>query len=139
MKNKITSLKRGFALAAALVFLAGTSLFAQPPASAPTTKILVDLTVKAGASRDELMKTLPDEVRATVKLYLEGKIDQWYSRADGKGVVFLVNGKDADEVRALMQQLPLAKDGLADVTCTPLSPLTPLRFLMPAPAAAHAP
>ncbi len=65
-----------------------------------------------------------------MKLYLDGKIDQWFSRSDGKGVVFIVNGKDTDEAKTLMDELPLAKSGLVDFTYTPLSPLMPLRTLL---------
>ena len=127
-----------FTIAAAVVFVAGagTSSFAQTPAPSPTTKVMVSLTIKTGTPRDELMKAMPDEVRATVKLYLDGKIDQWYSRTDGKGVVFFINSKDADEAKALMDELPLAKSGLAEFTYTLLSPLTPLRSLLQPPAAA---
>jgi len=31
------------------------------------------------------MNVMPAEIRATVKLYLDGKIRQWYSRGDGRG------------------------------------------------------
>ena len=30
------------------------------------------------------MAVIPEEIRAIVKLYLDGKIRQWYSRGDGK-------------------------------------------------------
>ena len=96
---------------------------------------MVSLSIKAGVLRDELLKVMPEEVRATVKLYLDGKIDQWYSRTDGKGVVFFITRKDADEAKALMDELPLAKNGLVDFTYTPLSPLTPLRSLLQPPTA----
>src|SRR5262245_4409181 len=59
---------------------------AQSPAPPPTTAVLVNLTIKADADRSQVMAVLPDEVRATVKLYLDGKIQQWYSRGDGRGV-----------------------------------------------------
>lgn len=45
-----------------------------PPA--PTTAVLTTVTVKADVDRGLLLKTLPDEVRHTVALYLEGKILQ---------------------------------------------------------------
>jgi hypothetical protein len=32
---------------------------------------------------------LPEEVRDTANLYLDGKIHQWYSQQNGKGVVFI--------------------------------------------------
>jgi hypothetical protein len=56
------------------------------------------------------MAVIPAEIRATVKLYLDGKIREWYSRCDGKGIVFLVDAKTEDEARALMETLPLAKE-----------------------------
>jgi len=37
---------------------------------------------------------LPEEVRDTANLYLDGKIDQWYSQQNGKGVVFILNVTD---------------------------------------------
>jgi hypothetical protein len=40
---------------------------------------MVILTVKDGVTRQQIMNIMPAEVRATVKLYLDGKIRQWYS------------------------------------------------------------
>ena len=57
----------------------------------------------------QIMAVIPAEIRATVKLYLDGKIQQWYSRGDGKGVIFLVDATTVDEARTLMETLPLAK------------------------------
>jgi hypothetical protein len=56
------------------------------------------------------MAAMPAEIRETVKLYFDGKIRQWYSRGDGKGVVFLVDAKTENEARALMETLP-AREG----------------------------
>jgi hypothetical protein len=47
------------------------------------------------------MAVIPSEVRETVKLYLDGKIKEWYSRGDGRGVIFLVDAKTEDEARAV--------------------------------------
>jgi hypothetical protein len=77
-----------------------------------------------------VMAVIPAEIRATVKLYLDGKIRQWYSRGDGKGVVFLVDAKTEDEARAIMETLPLAKEQLMDHEYVPVGPLMPLRALM---------
>jgi len=76
---------------------------------------------------------MPDEIRATVHLYLDGKIRQWYSRADGKGVVFILDCKDVDEARSVMEALPLAKEQLVNLEFTALAPLTPLRLLLEGP------
>ena len=51
-----------------------------------TTEVLVILTPKQGVTPQQIMAVIPEEIRATVKLYLDGKIRQWYSRGDGKGV-----------------------------------------------------
>jgi len=111
-------------------------LSAQSPATpSKTTDVLVTLTVKQGITRDQINKTLPEEVRATVRLYLDGKIRQWYSRSDGKGVVFILDCKDVTEAQALMEQLPLAKEKLADYEFMPLSPLAPLSALLGPPPA----
>jgi len=62
-----------------------------PSAAIPkTTEVLVIETPKQGVTPQQIVAVIPEEIRATVKLYLDGKIRQWYSRGDGKGVVFLV-------------------------------------------------
>ena len=99
-----------------------------------TTEVLVIETPKKGVTPQQIMAVIPAEIRATVKLYLDGKIRQWYSRGDGKGVVFLVDAKTEDEARALMETLPLAKENLMDHQYIPVGPLMPLRALMGAMA-----
>ena len=95
-----------------------------------TTDVLVILTPKQGVTPQQIMAVMPEEIRATVKLYLDGKIRQWYSRGDGKGVIFLVDAKTEDEARAIMETLPLAKEQLMDHEYIPVGPLMPLRALM---------
>ena len=95
-----------------------------------TTGVLVIQTAKQGVTPQQVMAVMPSVVRATVKLYLNGKIRQWYSRGDGKGVVFLVDAKTEDEARAIMETLPLAKEQLMDHQYVPVGPLMPLRALM---------
>jgi hypothetical protein len=120
------------ALAAVLTFTA--PLFAQAPPTPPTTAVLTSLTIKPDADRAQVMKVLPDEVRATVRLYLDGKIQQWYARGDGKGVVFILNCGSVAEAKGLMDTLPLSKAGLANFEFTAIGPLTPLRLLLAEPA-----
>ena len=95
-----------------------------------TTEVLVIQTPKKGVTAQQVMAVIPAEIRATVKLYLDGKIRQWYSRGDGKGVIFLVDAKSEGEARALMETLPLAKEHLMDHEYFPVGPLMPLRALM---------
>jgi hypothetical protein len=95
-----------------------------------TTAVLVIETPKPGVTPQQIMAVIPEEIRATVKLYLDGKIREWYSRGDGKGVIFLVDAKTEDEARAFMETLPLAKEQLMDHEYIPVGPLMPLRALM---------
>jgi uncharacterized protein YbjT (DUF2867 family) len=95
-----------------------------------TTEVLVVQTAKQGVTPQQIIAVMPAEIRATVKLYFDGKIRQWYSRGDGKGVVFLVDAKTEDEARAVMETLPLAKEQLMDHEYIPVGPLMPLRALM---------
>ena len=96
-----------------------------------TTAVLVMLTPKQGVTPQQIMAVIPEEIRATLKLYLEGKIREWYSRGDGKGVVFLIDAKTEDEARDLMESLPLAKGQLMDHQYIPVGPLMPLKALNP--------
>jgi hypothetical protein len=95
-----------------------------------TTEVLVIQTAKQGVNPQQIMAVMPSEIRATVQLYFEGKIRQWYSRGDGKGVIFLVDAKTEDEARAVMETLPLAKEQLMDHVYIPVGPLMPLKALM---------
>ena len=95
-----------------------------------TTEVIVIQTPKQGVTPQQIMAVIPAEIRATVKLYLDGKIRQWYSRGDGKGVIFFVDAKTEDEARAVMDTLPLAKEQLMDQEYIPDGPLMPLRALM---------
>jgi hypothetical protein len=104
-----------------------------PPPGVPspkTTEVMVILTAKPEVTRQRIMKVMPDEIRATVKLYLDGKIRQWYSRGDGIGVILLLDAKTVDEARAIMDTLPLTKENLMDHEYIPIGPLMPLAALI---------
>jgi cAMP phosphodiesterase len=113
--------------------LCAASLFAQAP-PAQTSQVLAILTVKDGVTRDQLAKVLPNEVRATVQMYLDGRIQQWFSRGDGKGVVFILESKSVEEAKGLMDSLPLSKEKFVTFDYMTLGPLTPLRLLLGPPA-----
>ena len=100
-----------------------------PPAP-KTTEVMVILTVKDGVTRQQIMNIMPAEVRATVKLYLDGTIRQWYSRGDGKGVVFVIDAKTVDEARAIVDAMPLSEEHLMDHEYIPVGPLMPLSALI---------
>ncbi len=107
---------------------------AQAQTTSPTiTGVMVILTVKAGVTRDQVMAVMPAEIRQTVQLYLNGKIREWYSRGDGRGVIFLLDSKDVAEAQAIMEGLPLAKQNLMDHDYIAVGPLLPLRLLIANP------
>ena len=98
--------------------------------SPKTTEVMVVLTAKQGITREQIMKIMPAEIRATVKLYLDGKIRQWYSRGDGRGVVLFLDVKSVDEAYTVMDTLPLSKESLMDHEYIPVGPLMPLAGLI---------
>jgi hypothetical protein len=102
-----------------------------PSAAIPkTTAVLVILTPAQGVTVQQVLAVMPSEIEATVKLYLDGKIREWFSRGDGKGVIFLIDAKSEDEAREIMETLPLAKQHLMDHQYIPVGPLAPLRLLV---------
>ena len=66
------------------------------------TEVMVVVTPRQAVTRQQIMAVMPSEIRETVKLYLDGKIRQWYSRGDGRGVILLIDAKTQDEARAVM-------------------------------------
>jgi hypothetical protein len=129
---------RNAVLALTLTLIGATTMaqpsVAQAQATSPTTTgVMVILTVKAGVTREQVMAVMPDEIRQTVQLYLNGKVREWYSRADGRGAVFLLDARDVAEAHAIMEGLPLAKQGLMDHEYIAVGPLLPLRLLMANP------
>jgi hypothetical protein len=105
----------------------------QPPSgvsSPKTTEVMVILSAKQGVTRQQFIKVMPAEIRATVRLYLDGEIRQWYSKGDGRGVIFVLGVKTIDEAHAIMDTLPLSKENLMDYEYIPVGPLLPLASLI---------
>ena len=119
-----------------MLFLSGAaamSLAAQTaPAinAGPTTRILAIGRITSGTPREKVMSVMQQEVRDTVKLYLAGKLDQWFVRRDQNGVVFLLNVSTVDEARSLLEKLPLGEAKYMEFDLIPLGPLTPLGLLL---------
>ena len=107
----------------------------QSQVSTATTGVFALLKAKAGVTREQIMAIMPAEIRATVQLYLEGKIREWYTREDGRGAVFLLNTKDVAEAQHIMDSLPLGKENVLDHEYIPVGPLMPLRLLLADPSA----
>jgi hypothetical protein len=130
-------------LAAALVAISPTASRAQadtgakPPLSAalavPTTKLLAIGSFTAKAAPNLWRPILPSEMRETARLYLAGKIDQWYVKQDQSSVVFIMNLTNPEEAHELLAKLPLGQGGLMEFQIIPLGPLSPLRSLLSGP------
>ena len=131
MKLMIPLLMAALPVASVAQSQSGSASGVPSAAITKTTEVLVILTPRQGVTPQQIMAVIPDEIQATVKLYFDGKIRQWYSRGDGKGVVFMVDAKTEDEARAIMETLPLAKEHLMDHQYVPVGPLMPLRALNP--------
>jgi hypothetical protein len=113
-----------------LMSLLPVASMAQSGPSPKTTEVMVILTARQGVTREQIMQVMPAEIRATVRLYLDGKIRQWYSRGDGRGVILFLDAKTVDEARAVMDTLPLSKENLMDHEYVPVGPLLPLGGLL---------
>jgi hypothetical protein len=96
----------------------------------PDDQILATGRFTSPPTPEQLKAIFPQEVPATLKLYLAGKIDQWWARQDQKGPVFLMNVTTIEEARALLDELPLGQAKLMEFEFTELSPLTPLHLLI---------
>jgi len=73
---------------------------------------------------------MPKEVPHTLKLYLEGKIEQFFFINEKPGVVFLMNTESVDEAKAIVGEMPLAAAGILDFEFLPVGPLKPLGMLL---------
>lgn len=103
--------------AASLVAISATASLAQtarpldPALVVPTTKLLAIGNFTAKATPSLSKPVLPSEVRETVRLYLNGKIDQWFIQQDQSGVVFIMNLTDPKRLMSFWRSSHWAKPG----------------------------
>jgi hypothetical protein len=102
--------------------------------AAPTNKILAIGSVTAKGTPEAIASVLPLEVRATVRNYLAGKIEQWFFQAEGYGVVFIMNATSTAEAHAILEKQPLGVAGMMEFELIALAPLKPLAMLIAEPA-----
>ena len=95
-----------------------------------TTKILAIGRFTSHPTPEQIREFFPREVPATLQLYLDGKIDQWWVRQDQTGPVFLMNVTSVAEARAILEKLPLGQAKLMDFDYVELGPLSPLYSLL---------
>src|SRR5215468_8615816 len=124
------NVEMSFLLLAFATVLAPMAQGQSTPPRPKVTGVLTILSPKPGTTVEQVMQIMPAEIRATVPLYLDGKIQQWFTRGDGKGVIFILNCKDVAEARALIETLPLSKENLVEEQFIPVGPLLPLGILL---------
>ena len=73
---------------------------------------------------------LPKEVPATLQLYLDGKIEQFWLRDHEAGVIFLMTVNWVEEADGLLKALPLGRANLLTFELMPIGPLAPLGMLI---------
>lgn len=92
-------------------------------------KVFALYTVKAPLTPEQRQQVMPHEVPHTLKLYLEGKIEQFWFR-ENAGPIFLLNVESVEEARATLSKLPLVANNLASLELLPVGPLMPLGLLI---------
>jgi hypothetical protein len=81
-------------------------------------------------SDEQRKEIMPKEVPATLKHYLDGKIEQFWYRQDAPGVIFLMNVESVEQARAELATLPLVAGGFAKYDLMQVGPLAPLGLLI---------
>jgi hypothetical protein len=124
-----------FAPVSCLLIASGIATAQAPygPPTVPTTKILAMGHLTKGTDRSMIAPVMKEEVPATMKLYLDGTLDQFFFRNDGGGVVFLLNVKTVEEAHAILEKLPLGQHKMMEFDLIPLGPLSPFYSLLPKP------
>ena len=79
---------------------------------------------------EQRQQIMPKEVPDTLKLYLNGTIEQFWFRQDTPGVIFLLNVDSVEQAKATVEALPLATAGFAKYDLMPVGPLAPLGLLI---------
>lgn len=79
---------------------------------------------------EQRQQMMPKEVPDTLKLYLEGKIEQFWFRQDTPGVIFLMNVDSIEQAKAETDALPLTAANFMNFNLIPIGPLTPLNLLL---------
>ena len=93
-------------------------------------KVFAIASIAQPLSPEQRQQIMPNEVPATLKLYLDGKIEQFWFRQDAPGVIFLMNVETVEQATAATHALPLAAGGFMNFEMIPVGPLAPLGMLI---------
>ena len=92
-------------------------------------KVFAIASAQSTLTPEKLQQHLPSEVPATLKLYLEGKVEQFWFR-EKAGPIFLMNVESVEQAKATLNALPLVAEELMTYEFLPVGPLAPLRLLI---------
>jgi len=90
--------------------------------------------ISEGVTAAVLEPHLPQELAATVQLYLQEKIRTFYFRKDRAGVVFIMECESVEEAKEILAGLPMVQEKLLDFDLIPVGPLMPLGRLLKNPS-----
>ena len=93
-------------------------------------KVMAIGTITKPVSPEQRAQIMPEEVPDTLKLYLQGTIEQFWARTDKPGVVFLLDVESIEHAKAVIEALPLVTNGIASYDFIPVGPLAPLGMLI---------
>lgn len=93
-------------------------------------KVLAIGSIVKQLSAQERQQVMSKEVPATLKLYLDGRIEQFWYRSDKPGVIFLMNVDALEQAKAAVDALPLTSGGFAQYELMTVGPLAPLGLLL---------
>src|ERR1700744_1827130 len=93
-------------------------------------KVFAIASIARPLTPEQRQQIMPNEVPATLKLYLDGKIEQFWYRQDAPGVIFLMNVESVEQAKATVEALPLVTGGFAKYEFMQVGPLAPLGLLI---------
>ncbi|MBE1162194.1 hypothetical protein [Dyella acidiphila] len=94
-------------------------------------KVMAIAVPNAALTPEVLKPHMPGEVHDTLKLYLDGKVEQFWF-VEKSGPIFLMNVDSLEQAKATLDALPLVASGLMSYELKPVGPLMPLGRLIPA-------
>ena len=92
-------------------------------------KVFAIASIPQPISPEQLQQIMPKEVTATLKHYLEGKIEQFWFR-EKAGPIFFMDAESVEQAKAELDTLPLVVAKLMTYELMPVTPLKPLGLLI---------
>jgi hypothetical protein len=93
-------------------------------------KVLAIGSITKQPTPEQQAEIMPKEVPATLQLYLDAKIEQFWFRQDRPGVVFYMQAESVEAAKAELDKLPLTAADLMTFDFIPVGPLAPLGRLI---------